>query len=117
MDQYYKKKENDIISFEKMKEEELKKLEKERKYQLRNINKNNQKEAQNKKEREEIESLRGQLNKLQDEIKLKEQRSRIAIDKIKKQLDETNKNNEALSEKIKYYEDMRIKNMNNKGIK
>ena len=26
-----------------------------------------------------------------------------------------NKNNEALVEKIKYYEDMRIKNMNNKG--
>lgn len=48
-------------------------------------------------------------------MKSKDQRSRLAIDRIKKQLDETNKNNEALSDKIKYYEDMRIKNMNIKG--
>ena len=31
------------------------------------------------------------------------------------ELDEKNYNNEVLSEKIKNYEDMRIKNMNNKG--
>ena len=48
-------------------------------------------------------------------MRFKEHKSRLAIDKIKKQLDDTNKNNESLSEKIKYYEDMRIKNMNNKG--
>jgi centromere protein J len=111
---YYKKKENEIISFEKVKEEEIKKLEKERKFQLRNINRNTQKENQNKKEREEIELLRGQLSKLHDEMRIKQQKNRIAIEKIKKQLDETNRNNEALSEKIKYYENMRIKNMNQK---
>ena len=111
---YYKKKENGMISFGGLKEEEIKKLEKERKFQLWNITRNIQKEKQNKKEREEIGLLRGQLNKLHDEMRIKEQKSRIAINKIKKQLEETNRNNEALSEKIKYYENMRIKNMNQK---
>ena len=85
MEVYYKKKENEIISFEKVKEEEIKKLEKERKFQLRNINRNTQKENQNKKEREEIELLRGQLSKLHDEMRIKQQKNRIAIEKIKKQ--------------------------------
>ena len=115
MDIFYKTRENDILNFERIKGEEMKKLEKERKYQIRSVNRNNQKEAQNKKEREEIEQLKIQITKLQDEMKLRDQKSKMAIDKIKKQLVETNSNNESLLEKIKTYEDLRIKNMNIKN--
>ena len=97
MDIYYKNRENDIMNFEKMKEEEMKKIDKERKSQLRSVNRNNQKEMQNKKEREEIEALKLQITKLQDEMKSRDQKSRIAIEKIKKQLTETNLNNDALT--------------------
>jgi len=50
--------------------------------------------------------------KLQEEMKSKDQRNKLAMDRLKRQLEESNKKNENLRAEIKIYEDM----MNNKGI-
>ena len=44
-----------------------------------------------KKEREEIDNLKEQMMKLQEESKSKDQRNKLAIDRLKRQLEESNK--------------------------
>lgn len=109
IEEYTQKKEMEKAEFEKYKAAEMKKIEKERKTQLR-VNKNIQ-NIQTKKEREEIESLKEQIVKLQEEMKTKDQRNKLAMDRLKKQLDEMNKKNEALQNEIKQYEELRINNL------
>ena len=107
IEDYAQKKESDKIEFEKYKQVEMKKIEKERKTQLRN-----NKMIQNKKERDEIDSLKEQITKLQEELKMKDQKHKAAMDRMKRQLDEVTKKNELLQNEIKQYEEIRIQNMN-----
>ena len=67
---------------------------------------------QNKKERDEIDSLKEQITKLQEELKMKDQKHKAAMDRMKRQLDEVTKKNELLQNEIKQYEEIRIQNMN-----
>lgn len=112
IEEYSQKKEFEKAEFEKYKAAELKKIERERKNQLKSTK--NMQNIQSKKEREEIEALKEQIAKLQEEMKIKDQRNKLTIDKLKKQLDEMNKKNEALQNEIKQYEEMRIKNLTSK---
>ena len=50
--------------------------------------------------------------KLQEEMRMKDQRNKLAMDRLKRQLEESIKKNENLKIEIKYYEDR----MNEKGI-
>jgi centromere protein J len=109
IEDFNKRKENEMNEFEQYKAEELKKIEKERKVMIRNA-----KQLQNqpnRKEREEIESLKEQLVKLQDDMKAKDQRNKLAMDRLKKQLEDTTKKNEELQKELKIMEEQRIKNM------
>ena len=110
VEEYNKKRENNRIEFEKMKEEERKKIEHEKKIQIRNTKL--LRDFPSKKEREEIDNLKEQIMKLQEEMKSKEQRNKLAMDRLKRQLEESNKKNENLRAEIKIYENI----MNNKGL-
>ena len=99
------------MEFERIKEEERRKIEHEKKIQIRNTKL--LRDFPSKKEREEIDNLKEQMMKLQEESKSKDQRNKLAIDRLKRQLEESIKKNENLKIEIKYYEDR----MNEKGIK
>ena len=72
-EEYNKKRENDMIEFERMKEEERKKIEHEKKIQIRNTKL--LRDFPSKKEREEIDNLKEQVMKLQEDIRSKDQRN------------------------------------------
>ncbi len=58
-----------------------------------------------------MESLREQVVKLHQEMKTKEQRNILAIERMKKQLEESNKKNEELLKESKLMEKLRVKNI------
>lgn len=103
------KKQREIEDFENYKQDEMKKIEKEKKAYLRNTKL--LQSMPNRKEREEIETLKEQVLKLQDEMKSKDNRNRLAMDRMRKQLEESNKKNEDLQKEIKIMEELRIKNL------
>lgn len=109
VEEFSGKKEKEMEEFNKWKEEELKKIEKERKVYLRNTKL--LQNMPNRKEREEIDNLKEQNLKLQEEMKAKDQRNKLAMDRLKKQLEEANKKNEDLQKEIKFMEEFRLKNM------
>jgi hypothetical protein len=80
------KKENDLKEFEIWREEEFKKINKEKKL----LEKNSQNKLVSKKEKDEIELLRCQILKLQEDHRMKENTNKLVIDKLKKQLEEAN---------------------------
>ena len=95
--EFNKKKEQELKKFEKYKEDETKKLIKERKQiiseqrQLNELkNKYQSNNNINKKDREEIEMLKMQFNKFQEDSKKKENNNRIIIERYKSQIDEAN---------------------------
>ncbi|MCQ2820344.1 MAG: hypothetical protein MJ252_24010, partial [archaeon] len=84
--------------------------ERERKVQVRNT-KLLQKYT-NKKEREEIDALKEQVMKLQEEMRSKEQRNKLVLERLKKQLEDAQKKNTDLKNEIKVYEDLKTNNPN-----
>ena len=101
-EEFNKKKDDVRAEFERKKEEELKKIEKEKKILLKNTNL-----LQNfpsKKVRDEIDGLKEQILKLQEEIKAKEQRNTLTLTRLKKQLNDAMTQNETLKQEIKVYE-------------
>ena len=52
----------------------------------------------NRKEREEIDTLSKQLKKLEEELKIKDQRNKLTIERLKKQIAESKEKNEELIE-------------------
>lgn len=99
---FNKKKETAESEFAKKKEEELKKIEKEKKIQMKNTNL--LPNFPSKKEREEIDNLKEQILKLQEDIKAKEQKNSLTITRLKKQLNDAKIKNETLKGEIKVYE-------------
>lgn len=105
--EYSRKKEQEKFEFEKYKEEELKKIEREKKVQYRNI-KSLQTTAQMKKDKEENEFLKSEVLKLKEELKAKDQRNKLAMDRLRRQyeeslkkIDEMQKDIDILEEKLK----------------
>lgn len=47
----------------------------------------------NRKEREEIDGLTKQLKKLEEEVKIKDQRNKLTIERLKKQIAEAKEKN------------------------
>lgn len=85
-EEFQKQKENEIQEFEQWKEEERKKIRNEKKLQERQF-----KQLQNqpnRKEREEIENYKKQVDKLKEDMKIKDQRYKLNMDRMKKQLEE-----------------------------
>ena len=96
--EFNKKKENEIKKFEKYKEEETKKLIKERRQiineqkQLNELKIKYQSSNDNasKRDREEIELLRIQFEKFQEDSKKKESNNKLIIERYKNQIEEAN---------------------------
>jgi centromere protein J len=112
MEEYYTKRQKEIEDFELWKEEETKKMEKERKVHLRNTKL--LQNMPNRKEREEIDLLKEQVLKQQEEMKAKENRNKLANERTKKQLEDALKKNEELQKEIKFMEELRVRNMLNR---
>jgi centromere protein J len=110
---FQENKEKDTQEFEVYKEKEMKKIERERKAYV-----NNTKLLQDlptKKEREEIEQLKEQVIKLQEEMKARDNRNKLAMERTKKQLEDSNKKNEELQKELKLMEELRVKNLLTNG--
>lgn len=105
--EYSRRKEQEKMEFERYKEEELKKIEREKKVQYRNI-KSLQTTAQMKKDKEENEFLKSEVIKLKEELKAKDQRNKLAMDRLRRQyeeslkkIDDMQKDIDILEEKLK----------------
>ena len=108
------KKDRENRDFENYKEDERNKILKEKKLFDKNLKAMQvQQNAPNRKEREEIESLKQQIIKLTEDTKKKETTNKLAIDRLRKQLDESNNKMAELSKELKNLEEMRLKNMGN----
>jgi len=109
MQEWTEKKEQETKDFEQWKEEEIKKLKKEKKVQEKNLK---QLTSQpNRKEREEIEALKAQVVKLTEEMKAKDTRNKLNLERLKKQYDEQVVKNAELEKELKFLEEQRIKSM------
>jgi len=106
------KKERELREFENYKEEEKSKLLKEKKLFDKNLKAlQNQQTGPNRKEREEIESLKQQIQKVTEESKKKETTNKLAIERFKRQLDEANNKVSELSKELKNLEELRLKGL------
>jgi centromere protein J len=106
------KKERELREFENYKEEEKSKLLKEKKLFDKNLKAlQNQQTGPNRKEREEIESLKQQIQKITEESKKKETTNKLAIERLKRQLDEANNKVSELSKELKNLEELRLKSL------
>jgi len=112
MEEFYTKRQKEIEDFELWKEDEMKKMDKERKVHLRNTKL--LQNMPNRKEREEIDLLKEQVLKLQEEMKAKENRNKLANERTKKLLEDALKKNEELQKEIKFMEELRARNMLNR---
>lgn len=100
---------------EEFKEEELKKMKKEKK-----IAERNQKAVMNmpnRKEREEIDSLKDKLAKSSEEFAAKEKKAKLTIERQKKQIEELLKRNKELEEEVYLLEQARLKGANEEKSK
>lgn len=86
--------------FETYRENEIKKLQKEKKNMMQEIKSFNNLKVQNqnltmnaKRDKEQIENLKNQILKIQNENKQKEINNKLMIDKLKKQLEDAKKEN------------------------
>ena len=108
IDDYNLDKENKEKDFEILLEEEKNKFQKEKKLHEKNLKAIIM--MPNKKEREEIENLKIQLQKLNDDNKKKEQNNKLNMDRLKKQLDEANNKISEMSKEVKFMEEMKTNN-------
>ena len=63
--------------------------------------------ASNKKEREEIEHLKKELVKVQEDSRQKEQKAKSTIDRLKRQVEDLTTRNKELNEEVKHLEQLR----------
>ena len=106
------RKETETREFELYKENEKNKLLKEKKLFDKNLKAlQSQQNAPNRKEREEIELLKQQLIKANEESKKKDTTNKLALDRLRKQLDEANYKIADLSKELKSLEESRLKSL------
>jgi len=90
VDNFYFKKESESKEFEKWKEEEIKKIQKDKKINESKSGRANQNIIPSKKDKEEIESLKNIIAKMQEEFKIKDNNNKLTIEKLKRKLEESN---------------------------
>ena len=100
--------ENQAKELEEIREAEMRKIKREKQIAQRNMKAMENKP--NRKEREEIEGLKDQLKKLEEEHLVRETRAKAKIERQKKQIEELQKDNEDLKNTIIRYEKMRLDN-------
>jgi centromere protein J len=113
VEDFQEKKAKEVQEFEFYKENELKKIEKERRTYV-----NNTKLLQNmpnRKEREEIEKLNQQVVELQEEMKKRDKRNKLALERTNKLLEESKTRNDDLQKELRVMEELRIKNLPTAG--
>lgn len=89
---FYDKKNKEMKEFENWKEDEVRKIQKEKKTLEKNTKSSSNLNSvpSNKKDKEEIETLKGIIVKIQDDQKIKDQTNKLMIERLKKQLEEAN---------------------------
>ena len=102
---FAKKKEIAEMEFETQKANELKRIEREKQIQKRNTNL--LQDFPTKKERTEIDNLKEQIFNLEQQLKERDKRNKLNLNRLKKQLDDAYKKNESLMQAIKVYENMK----------
>ena len=109
-DKIYNKLQEDVAEFEAMKEKELasiaelKEKETKRLNQEKRVLERQNKAMQsipNKKEKEEVDSLKKENAKLHEDAKAKESRYKLLLDKIKRQLEDVLGKNQTLEDQVK----------------
>ncbi|XP_035829697.1 centromere protein J [Aplysia californica] len=103
---FQKEKEQELKRLEDFKQEEIKKLKRERK--LFETYQKKVRSMPDKKEREEIENLRQQLEEVQEELKRKESRWNSSTARLKNRLAEVELENGELKEEIRILERKRL---------
>ncbi|CAJ1079083.1 centromere protein J [Xyrichtys novacula] len=105
------------LEFEKMKAEELSKLEEHKREENRKLQKERKlfekhvtaaRAIPDKKEREEIQVLRQQLNSLHEELRGRESRWASTHGRLRQQIDSLNQENSSLKEEIRMLEKLRL---------
>lgn len=90
---------------ETMKENEMKKIKKEKKLMERQAK--TMATQPNRKEREEIEKLKKEVAKFQEDLKTKEHRHKLYVDRLKRQIDDLSIKNSELELEIQHLESLR----------
>ena len=108
IDEHNNAKETERKIFESWKDEEKTKFQKEKRLHEKNlkalIN------MPNRKEREEIENFKLQLQKLSEDSKKKDQNNKLTLDRLKKQLEDSNSKNIELAKEVKFMDELKMKN-------
>ena len=100
--EFESRKKKEIEDIDKLKVEELEKLKKDRKL-LEQKQRNLQLvSTSNKKEREEIEFLKKEVQRVQEEAKAKELKQKSQIDRLTKQVEEFKVKNNELNDELKH---------------
>lgn len=87
-EEFYERRERELREIEEMREEEMKKIQREKKQLERNIKLNLS--IGNRRDKEEIESLKAQISKLQEDHRFKDNTNKLLIDRLRKQLEDAN---------------------------
>jgi centromere protein J len=87
-EEFYERKERELREIEEMRDEEMKKIQREKKQLERNIKLNLS--IGNRRDKEEIDSLKAQISKLQEDHRFKDNTNKLLIDRLRKQLDDAN---------------------------
>lgn len=90
IDNFYVKKDTEAKDFGKYKEEEMRKIQKEKKASEGKSGRLNQNVIPSKKDKEEIESLKNIIAKMQEEFKIKDNNNKLTMEKLKRKLEESN---------------------------
>jgi len=109
MDEFKKQREIERAEFEEQKKQEVDKLKKEKlifERQMRTLY-----SLPNRKEREEIEQLKNEIKKLNEELNGKTKQYKLCMDRAKKQIDDLTKKNSELQTEIRILEELRVKEM------
>eukprot|EP01022_Parablepharisma_sp_SALTPOND_P001540 TRINITY_DN1066_c1_g1_i4.p1 TRINITY_DN1066_c1_g1~~TRINITY_DN1066_c1_g1_i4.p1 ORF type:complete len:630 (+),score=96.38 TRINITY_DN1066_c1_g1_i4:9217-11106(+) len=105
---FQKQKEKELADLEELKKQEMQKLKKEKRVFERQVKA--MQNVPNRKEREEIELLKKEVIQLKDELKSKETRYKLNMDRAKKQIDDLSLKNAELQNEVKILEDLHTKN-------
>eukprot|EP00743_Colponemidia_sp_Colp-15_P010647 GILK01011754.1.p1 GENE.GILK01011754.1~~GILK01011754.1.p1 ORF type:complete len:720 (+),score=171.68 GILK01011754.1:34-2193(+) len=105
-EEFRKQQEEEMKRFEEWKEGEMKRIKRDRRIaerQARNGNSNG-----GRPEREEMDALKEQIHKLQEDAKAREARFKAAQDRLKQKIDELTAKNEELEEELRFAEHNRL---------
>jgi centromere protein J len=105
--EWNKQKERDIKEFKDWKQEETKKITNEKK--LADRQQKTLANMPNRKEREEIETLKKHISKMMEDMQHKEKRAKLDMDRLKRQVKESEERNTELLNELRGYDGFRAK--------